>query len=222
MDVQLPSQHSSSGGISINDKVALEKIRTFSILSIAGYVLDFLLIILSIIVLVKFDSYVVSRPPGTAGFSILGFAPVYLLVTIILTSVLFIVSLAFLRSAFGLLKSSSSKFDSPYMGTAMFFIGLGLMLLGAVLFLAFITTNSAGLIIGGLVVIVIGGILGFVGTILAFIIGSFRLKDHFNSSKFGTAGTLFIVGIFLSPINIAGVVLLYSESSSLLKNSSPL
>lgn len=104
----------------------------------------------------------------------------------------------------------------------MFFIGLGLMLLGVVLAFASITANSAGLIIGGLVVIVIGGILGFVGTIFAFIIGSFRLKDHFNSSKFGTAGILFIVGIFFSPVNIAGMVLLYSVSFSLIKNSNPL
>ena len=51
-------------------------------------------------------------------------------------------------------------------------------------------------------VIIVGAIPGLVGEMLAPIVGSFRLRTHFNNSIYGTAGVPLMVDIFVPFLSI--------------------
>lgn len=122
----------------------------------------------------------------------------------------------FLRSGYRHLRGTSGGFDSPYTGINLYFIALILIFVGMVLIIGAALSTSLILVFGGVVVILVGGIMGLVGEILGLVVGAFRLRDHFNKSAFGTAGIMFIVGIFIPLFSFVGAILVYRGTSSIL------
>ncbi|MGC8562850.1 MAG: DUF973 family protein [Thermoplasmata archaeon] len=198
-----------------NDVVAaLKKVRTFSMLSIAGNAVDlaaFVIVVLSIGVILK-DISSTSKLLESAGLAI--FSASFLSIG---ASVLMLVSFVYLRSGYGLLKKSSERFNSPYTGVNLFFAGLILIVVAVLLVLGGAMANSLGLILVGAAIMIVAGIMILVGEILGLILGSFRMRDYFNDSTFSTAGIMFIIGIFFALFSFIGAILVYLGTNSAIK-----
>ena len=201
---------------------ALRNIRTFSILSFFGFATDAVVAILALLSLPKLlTSFPTPSSAHTASFVSLGIA--FSLGGLgIAAALLMILSFVFLRRGYRALKGVSKEFSSPYTGVNMFFIGLLVIILGSIIIipLALFSTSAIALSIGIIAVLVIGSILAFIGEILALIVGPFRLGTYFNKSTFRTAGIIMIIGLFVTFISIAGVVLIYSAANSVLRITS--
>ena len=201
---------------------ALRNIRTFSILSIFGFAIDAVVAILALLSLPKLlTSFLTPSAAHTASFVNLGIE-LSLGGLGIAAAVLMLLSFVFLRRGYRALKGISKEFSSPYMGVNMFFVGLLVIIIGsiAIIPLALFFSSAIALSIGIIALVVIGSILAFIGEILALIVGPFRLATYFNKSTFRTAGIMMIIGIFIPFISIAGVVLMYSASNSMLRITS--
>ena len=193
---------------------ALKKIRTFSMLSIAGNVVDlaaFIIVVLSIGVILK-DTSSASKLLASAGLAI--FSASFLSIG---ASVLMLVSFVYLRSGYGMLKKSSERFNSPYTGINLFFVGLILIVVAVLLVLGGALASSLGLILGGFAILIVAGIMILLGEILGLILGSFRMRDYFNDSTFSTAGIMFIIGIFFALFSFIGAILVYLGANSVIK-----
>ncbi len=206
------------------DKNALIKIRKFSILSIIGYSLD----TISIFILLYYIFSIITKSLNSSSSIIqYEFIDSYVFIfaetVSLVAAVLLFFSFVYLRSGYGLLRNSSNDFKSPYIGTNLFFIGLIITIIGSIVILYYLiifhpsTSSAFGAIIGLSALAIIGGILSFIGEIMALIIGSYDLKDYFKKDSFGTAGIMFIIGIFIPLFNLIGAILIYTASTSLLK-----
>ncbi|MDA8054056.1 MAG: DUF973 family protein [Thermoplasmatales archaeon] len=206
-------------GASPNTKTehdALENIRLFSLLSIVGFVIDAAIAVISVFYITSLLSSLLQT--SAVSPSLLGF-DVAIIVMGVVAAILLLLSFVFLRRGYRTLKGISTAFSSPYTGVNLFFIGLVLVVVGAIVFIpiALLHVSLAHIAIGMIVVVLIGAVMSFVGEILALIVGSFRLKTQFNNSTYGTAGIMFIIGIFIPFLPMVGAILLYTATNSQLK-----
>ncbi len=195
---------------------ALRDVRKFSLLATIGFAIS----VVSVVVIYAFLGAIVSAI-NTPSQLIISFYGVLVVIGLISIgyAILLLVSFVFLRSGYRTLKGTSDRFNSPYTGINLYFAGLLVAVLGGVAAVGGVIAHSIVLVIGAIGIVLIGAIMSFVGEILGLILGSFRLKDHFNEHSFGTAGIMFIVGIFFSPLNLVGVILIYRGTNSLITAS---
>ena len=112
-----------------------------------------------------------------------------------------------------LLPGASSLADySERYSTAASLIKIG-YLWGLILILVGIITL---VVIVGIFFVIIGFILLFIGKI-GLIILMFKLNDEFRDSKFLIAGILFILGIFVSLLDLIGWILVYIGAGEAIK-----
>ena len=196
-----------------DEMTALHDVKNFSILAIVGFLLGMVGLALGVSYLLTALSRGISSPqPLTSSLS----ATYSILPISVPAIILQIVSLVFLRSGYRHLKSTSGRFDSPYTGINLYFTALILIFLGIVLIIGAALNTSLILVFGGVLMILVGGIMGLVGEILGLAIGAFRLRDHFNKSAFGTAGIMYLVGIFIPLFSFVGAILVYRGTCSIL------
>ena len=200
--------------LSPDEMTALNDVKNFSILAIVGFLVDMVSVYLGISYLIgTLSSGFYSSQPLTSSLS----AEITILPFSAAAIVLLIVSFVFLRSGYRHLKGTSERFSSPYTGVNLYFIGLIVLLAGLLVSVVYILGGGPfTLILGGIAIIFIGSIISLVGEIMGLIVGAFRLRDHFNKSAFGTAGIMFIVGIFIPLFSFVGAILVYRGSSSIL------
>jgi hypothetical protein len=196
---------------------ALENIRTFSILSITGFVIDGAVFVVVLYYISRLFSSIL-QPPASSP-PIIGFLVAIIAMSMVTTALL-LLSFVFLRRGYKILKGISPIFSSPYTGVNLFFIGLSMNLLGGILSVPAEILHIAGaaLAIVAIIIVLAGAVLSLIGTILALIMGSFRLKEQFNNSTYGTAGIVFIVGLFVPFLSLAGAILIYTTTNGQLKN----
>ncbi len=193
---------------------ALRDIRKFSLLSMIGFAIS----VVTLATLFAYLGVIVSSiATPTQNIGPLSGVLIALGLISIGSALLLLVSFVFLRSGYRTLKGISDRFKSPYTGINLYFAGLVVAVLGGAAVVGGAIAHSSVLVIAAIIVILLGGILGFVGEILGMVIGSFRLRDHFNNHTFGTAGIMFIIGIFFSPLNLVGAILIYRVTNSIIK-----
>ncbi len=207
MDNNIQGQDFQSNLLDQNIFRALEDLRIFSILAIVVFLLSiagfFILISYLSVILNEVSKGITAAPSGNEYIIAFGF--LFSIASILLELISFI----FLRSTYKILKDKSWKFKSSYTGMNLFFSGLILLLIGLVLIFSVVKLATPYILIGGLILIFIGGVMAFIGEIMGLIMGTFRLKDYFQESKFGTAGIMYIVGIFISVFGLIGAVFMY-------------
>ena len=195
---------------------ALKYIGTFSLLSIIAFALSAGIAVVSLSYLTRFLTSILQT--SAVSTSLLGFE-IAIIVGGIVTGILQLLSFVFLRKGYKTLKGISTAFSSPYSGVNLFFLGLVLVIIGVIVFIPLLLLHAtvAGVAIGIIAIVLIGAVLCLVGEILALIVGSFRLKAHFNNSSYGISGIMFIVGIFVPFISLVGAILIYVTTNSELK-----
>ncbi|MEM0141390.1 MAG: DUF973 family protein [Thermoplasmatales archaeon] len=203
----------NSGNTHEKDIQALDGIRTFSIISIIGYVLS----TISFIISVGEIRLIISGISGTTGIHF----QAALIVPLILSIVGFIIimlSLLFLRKGYSLLKGEYHEFRSPYTGIALYFIGLIVVILAIAVVIAAGVTGLVAIVLVGVALIFIGGIMSLLGIILALVVGIFRLDGKYGG--FAAAAILFIFGLFLPLFSFIAAILVYLRASKKIREFS--
>lgn len=86
--------------------------------------------------------------------------------------------------------------------------GLIVMIIALLILIAGALTLNPGAVLGGLALMVIAGIMSFIGYI-GIILLSFRLNKVFGETIFMVAGILFIVGIFVGILMFIAWILMF-------------
>ena len=139
---------------------------------------------------------------------------------IIVGAILALASFFYLMSGYSSLRRVDSEFNLPYYGLWLDIIGVIIAILGSIgLAAATIGTTNVGFLgsIYGLYVLV--AILGFIGYILGYIVGAFRLSNRYNEGNFKLAGIMYIVGIFIGIFTLVGVILMYLGAKKVLSRA---
>jgi len=102
------------------------------------------------------------------------------------------------------LSEIDSRFRICYTGTTLILVGLVVLVLGVVVFVALSAeyTVSRSLV---LAVLYVGGIIAFIGYILTLVVGAFKLHGKYRNPLYVAAGIFFVLSIFLTFTGLLGL-----------------
>ena len=158
-----------------------------------------------------------TAPHGPSAFAGVVGAVVHLLV-LSLVIVLYAI-FGKIRPGMRQLSEVHSGFRICYTGTTLMLVGLAILVLGLIVLAAVFAAASfspealRGTVVSGLIlalgVHLIGGIIAFfIGDILTFVVGAFKLHGKYQNSLYMAAGILFVVDIALLLVGISGILTL--------------
>jgi hypothetical protein len=144
--------------------------------------------------------------------SLVGMMGMAVFVTVLMLSIVVI----FLYAIFGKIRTGmrqlsevDSQFRICYTGTTLMLVGLAVLTLGIVVNMTVgIAVNmtpeveNALLVILGLGGVYIGYTITFIGHVLTFAVGAFKLHGRYRNPLYVAAGTFFVLSIFLTPIGL--------------------
>lgn len=227
------------------DREALNKIRLYAILGIITIIVS----LVENIVIVAIIPTLASSTGVSIPIAIFAALEPYIDVLIgfaIIPFIINIIAILQLRKGYGILKTLSPDFNSPFTGTTLALIGTVLLIPGIIAATATIVsiipliekhvhTISPGILssLGSeLIVIIIAGIMAFIGEILYSIVGNFKLSKWYGEEGFKNAAYLFIIaivlllifglfqfigGIIYAIFQIVGLILIYTSVGKVLK-----
>ncbi len=133
-------------------------------------------------------------------------------VVIFLTLLLLAIIVVFFYAIFGKIRPGmrqlsevDSRFRICYTGTTLMLVGLAILSLGAAVAVALATEYTVSSLILTVGVLLIGGIIAFIGYVLTFVVGAFKLHGKYRNPLYMAAGISFVVGIFLTSIGLLGL-----------------
>jgi hypothetical protein len=113
------------------------------------------------------------------------------------------------------LSEVDSRFRICYTGTTLILVGLAILTLGTAIVVAlsveYTVLRSLVLVVE---VLLIGGINAFIGYVLTFVVGAFKLHGKYRNPLYMATGILFVLDIFL-PF-IGGLLWLDAVSTTLI------
>jgi hypothetical protein len=125
---------------------------------------------------------------------------------------------AMIRPGMLQLSEVDNVFRICYTGTTLLLVGLVILVLGLIVLAAvfaavgFLPEATGGTVLGGLTptlgVPLIGAIIAWIGNILTFVVGAFKLHGKYQNSLYMAAGILFVVDIALLLVGISGILTL--------------
>ena len=114
------------------------------------------------------------------------------------------------------LSELDSGFRICYTGTTLMLVGLAILVLGLIVLAAvfaaagFSPEAHRGNVVSGLIlalgVLLIGGIIAWIGNILTFVVSAFTLHSRYQNSLYMAAGILFILDIALFLVGFSGIL----------------
>jgi hypothetical protein len=134
--------------------------------------------------------------------SLVGMMGMAVFVTVLMLSIVVI----FLYAIFGKVRPGmrqlsevDGQFRICYTGTTLMLVGLAVLTLGIVVNMA---VGIAVLVILNLGGVFIGYAIIFIGHVLTFVVGAFKLHGRYRNHLYVAAGTFFVLSIFLTPIGL--------------------
>jgi hypothetical protein len=132
---------------------------------------------------------------------------------IILTLLLLTIIVIFLYAIFGKIRPGmrqlsevDSRFRICYTGTTLILVGLAILALRTVVVVAlsveYTVSSSLVLAVG---VLYVGDIIAFIGYVLTFVVGAFKLHGKYRNPLYMTTGILFVLSIFLTFTGLLGL-----------------
>jgi len=123
-----------------------------------------------------------------------------------------------IRPSMRQLSEVDSGFRICYTGTTLMLVGLAILVLGLIVLAAvfaaagFSLEALRGTVVSGLIlalgVLLVGGIIAFIGEILTFVVGAFKLHGKYQNTLYMATGILFVVDIVLLLVRISGILTL--------------
>jgi hypothetical protein len=160
-----------------------------------------------------------AAPHGPSAFAGVISAVVLLLVlSLVAVGIVLYAIFGKIRPGMRQLSEVDNGFRICYTGTTLMLVGLVILVLGLIVLAAvfaaagFSPEALRGTVVSGLIlalgVLLIGGIIAFIGDILTFVVGAFKLHGKYQNSLYMAAGILFVVDIALLLVGISGILTL--------------
>ena len=145
---------------------------------------------------------------------VIGAVAIVLVLSLVAVSIMLYAIFGKIRPGMRQLSEVDNGFRISYTGTTLMLVGLIILVLGLVVFAITILTSlyftsptvASGGFMLALGVIIIGGIIAFIGNILTFVVGAFKLHSRYQNSLYMAAGILFILDIALLLVGFSGIL----------------
>jgi len=148
------------------------------------------------------------------------------LLYIIAVGIMLYTIVAMIRPGMRQLSEVDNGFRISYTGTTFMLVGLAILVLGLIVLAAVsAAAGSSPEAIGGTVVSgltlalgvpLIGAVIAWIGNILTFVVGAFKLYSRYQNSLYMAAGILFVLdiasllnGFFGNMLSLVGCILMY-------------
>ena len=148
------------------------------------------------------------------------------LLYIIAVGIMLYTIVAMIRPGMRQLSEVDNGFRISYTGTTFMLVGLAILVLGLIVLAAVsAAAGSSPEAIGGTVVSgltlalgvpLIGAVIAWIGNILTFVVGAFKLYSRYQNSLYMAAGILFVLdialllnGFFGNILSLVGSILMY-------------
>ncbi len=172
------------------------------------------LLIAMIVGIVAVSVGLVSIPHGASAFAgAIGAAAALLILLLVAVGIALYAVFGKIRPGMRRLSEVDSRFRICYTGTTLMLVGLVITVLGligvAAVFAAAGSSKSA--VIGGFAlfgVLLIGGVIAFIGDILTFVVGAFKLHNRYQNFLYMAAGILFVADFALLLVGFSGILTL--------------
>jgi hypothetical protein len=147
---------------------------------------------------------------------VIGAAILLLVMSLVAVGVVLYAIFGKIRPGMRQLSEVDNGFRICYTGTTLMLVGLAILVLGLIVIAAaFAAAGSSpmgGTILSGLAlalgVLLIGGIIAFIGNILTFVVSAFTLHSRYQNSLYMAAGILFVLDIALFLVGFPGILTL--------------
>ena len=166
--------------------------------------------------------YVLAMPGAVFHGTSVVFSTLAALASILLVSFVLHLYAVFskIRGGYRDLSRVDKGFGICYSGTTLMLVGLVIAIIGALALIAFVASAMSAFPPGGpppggdvvamfilpLGMVLLGLVLVFVGNILVYIIGAFKLNDRYKDSLFLAAGILYIIDLVLALLGLVGLL----------------
>jgi len=168
----------------------------------------------SIIAAIGFMPAAPHIPSAFAG--VIGAAILLLVLSLVAVGIVLYAIFGKIRPGMRQLSEVDNGFRICYTGTTLMLVGLAILVLGLmVIVAAFAAAGTSpeamrGTVLSGLIlalgVLLIGGIIAFIGNILTFVVGAFKLHSRYQNSLYMAAGILFVLDVALLLVGFPGIL----------------
>jgi hypothetical protein len=191
---------------------ALRKLRSGFIYLLVAVVVGIVAALAGLLFIIAAIGFVPATPHGPFA-GVIGAVASLLVLSLVAVGVVLYAIFGKIRPGMRQLSEVDNGFRICYTGTTLMLVGLIIVVLGLiVLVAAFATAGFSprwGTVFGGLIlalgVPLIGGIIAFIGQILTFVVGAFKLYSRYQNSLYMAAGILFVIDIALFLVGFSGI-----------------
>jgi len=178
----------------------------------------FLYLLVAVIMgIVAAFGFIVAVPHGPSAFAgVVGTVATLLILLLVAVGMALYAIFGKIRPGMRQLSEVDNGFRICYTGTTLMLVGLVIVVLGIIVLAAvfaaagFSPEALRGTVVSGLDlalgVLLIGGIIAFIGHIMTFVVGAFKLHGKYQNSLYMAAGILFVVDIVLLLVGIYGIL----------------
>jgi hypothetical protein len=194
---------------------ALRTLRSGFLYLLVAVIMGIVAALAGLISIIAAFGFMAAAPHGPSAFAgVIGTVILLLVLSLVAVGIVLYAIFGKIRPGMRQLSEVDNGFRICYTGTTLILVGLAILVLGLVVFAITILTSlyftsptvASGGFMLALGVIIISGIIAFIGNILTFVVGAFKLHSRYQNSLYMAAGILFILDIALLLVGFSGIL----------------
>jgi hypothetical protein len=194
---------------------ALRTLRSGFLYLLVAVIMGIVAALAGLISIMVAFGFMAAAPHGPSAFAgVIGTVILLLVLSLVAVGIVLYAIFGKIRPGMRQLSEVDNGFRICYTGTTLILVGLAILVLGLVVFAITILTSlyftsptvASGGFMLALGVIIISGIIAFIGNILTFVVGAFLLYSKYQDSLYMAAGILFILDIALLLVGFSGIL----------------
>jgi len=199
---------------------ALKTLRSGFLYLLVALVVAVIAVVAGLASIIAAIGFVGAAPhrPAAEYVGILGAVAFLLALVLIAVAISLYAVFGKIRPGMRQLSQVEGGFHICYVGTTLILVGLLIVVLGLIVGIGILASAGfspaalPGAVFSGLAlfagVLIIGGIIAFIGNILTFVVGAFKLHGRYQNSLYMVAGVLFVIDIALMFLGMSGILTL--------------
>jgi MFS family permease len=194
---------------------ALRTLRSGFLYLLVAVIMGIVAALAGLISIIAAFGFMAAAPHGPSAFAgVIGAVALLLVLSLVAVGIVLYAIFGKIRPGVRQLSEVDNGFRICYTGTTLILVGLAILVLGLVVFAITILTSlyftsptvASGGFMLALGVIIISGIIAFIGNILTFVVGAFKLHSRYQNSLYMAAGILFVLDIALLLVGFSGIL----------------
>jgi hypothetical protein len=198
---------------------ALRTLRSGFLYLLVAVIVGIVAALAGLLSIIAAIGFMPAAPHGPSAFAgVVGAVVLLLVLSLVAVGIVLYAIFGKIRPGMRQLSEVDNGFRICYTGTTLILVGLVILVLGLIVLAAvfaaagFSPEALRGTVVSGLIlalgVLLIGGIIAFIGDILTFVVGAFKLHGRYQNSLYMAAGILFVVDIALLLVGFSGILTL--------------